>query len=104
LAETLTGIAADFFPSAERAVITALPEERPRTTPWEETEATFALFVLHTTVLFVAFAGETTALVLAEAPTRSDIDFGERTIFDTGTTGATTFTVHVALAPPPSAA
>lgn len=54
--------------SADLTVIIVVPLATPVTFPLEDTVATFALLLLHTTLLFWASAGETVALRFAELP------------------------------------
>ena len=91
-------------PSAVVTMIIAVPSEMAVTSPVDETVATDALLLLQFTVRFVAVAGDTAAVNCSVAAICIVRDVLLRVMPVTGIVNFSTFTLHVAIKPPPAVA
>jgi hypothetical protein len=69
---TVTEQVAVLLPSVVVTVMVAFPAAIPTTSPFDDTEATAALLLLHNWTLLVASDGETVAINVSEPPTARD--------------------------------
>lgn len=63
------------FPSSVVTVIVAVPADSAVINPLLFTVATSVSLLINVTALFVAFAGDTVAVIVSLSPTLSDVEF-----------------------------